>query len=109
MFAKSNRKRTLIMAEFKGTRGTWKYEHDSRTITSSGKDFFKSSKEICTINALSIGQIEAWGNAKLIAAAPEMLQMLKNLLDDNISYWEADEDRASQIYEVEALIKKATE
>lgn len=38
----------------------------------------------------------------------EMLEMLKDILNNNRQYWGEEENSADQIYEVEQLIKKAT-
>lgn len=42
------------------------------------------------------------------SCAPEMLQMLKDILDNNRQYWGEEENSAYQIDEIEELIKKAT-
>ena len=69
--------------EFKGTKGEWKtglfpnLNHPHRTVLTK-----EGSLEICTIN-LDTAEVRA--NAKLIAAAPDLLEALQNLLNTDIN------------------------
>jgi len=87
--------------EFKGTKGEWKFLDDG---TYCEIQIEKPLLSICAINT-NIKECEA--NAKLIAAAPEMFEMLdmiyKSFGGGNIiTFSEKD------INDIEQLIKKAT-
>lgn len=83
------------MSEFKGTKGEWELiESDFFSEIISKKP---SSKSICAIN-MNIDEHKS--NAKLIACAPEMLEMLEYL---NSFCTMNTEDRKK----LELLIKKA--
>lgn len=92
------------MREFKGTKGKWEVFIDS-VITS---EIFIMAGKIPIIRiALNnyVNKKEAIVNAKLIACAPEMLEMLQRA-----EYWCAcvNED-ANIVKDLQQLIKKATE
>jgi len=75
--------------EFKGTKGEWEIytdEFDNHNITNNGH---------------YLGEARSVYDAKLIAAAPEMLEMLLKTLD-NIS-----DEYCNLKEEIEQLIKKA--
>lgn len=100
------------MSEFKGTKGEWIYRE---TVTSSNNGVEKIGvfnknkqgffdKSVCSITVYdSLNESEA--NAKLIACAPEMLEMLEDVL---YAY-----DMGTLEYvnfeSIKTLIKKATE
>jgi len=72
------------MKEFKGTKGKWEIFTDS--IIKS--EIFIITDEMPIIRiALNnyVNKKEAQANAKLIASAPEMFEMLNKILDYNIS------------------------
>jgi hypothetical protein len=85
--------------EFKGTKGEWLIlkQHSSHKINEIATN---ENLSICAINT-NLEQSEA--NAKLIACAPEMLEMLKDILDT------IRECETPRLYQIEELIKKATE
>ena len=86
------------MSEFKGTKGKWEYFNGG---TFREVQIKKPLKSICAVNP-NIEEHEA--NAKLISCAPEMLEMLKDILSGmNNENFEITGD------EIENLIKKATE
>lgn len=87
----------------KHTPGPWKVFHDC-ILSDSGK-----IAEICTKNEISKN---TWHeNAYLIAAAPELLEALQNLLDD-VEYSQKDIPAGAigqrQIRAAKAAIQKAT-
>ena len=81
------------MSEFKGTKGKWKI---LKNEFYSEIRIEESMLSICAINKKAK---EHLANAKLIACAPEMLEMLIDIKD----YLGSDKRQ-----EVEQLIKKAT-
>lgn len=93
------------MSEFKGTKGEWKYEGgDNNSI-----DIILPDDTTISIDRQSryngeyvLGREGMEANAKLIACAPEMLEMLIKL---NGFCTMGKDDRI----ELEQLIKKATE
>ena len=99
------------MSNFKGTKGKWKYEvkygKNRPRITVQipiSENFNKElifgtiSEDDCTVSSCCCTEEHA--NAKLVACAPEMLEMLERL-----SHFEPLGDNE----EINALIKKATE
>lgn len=93
------------MTNFKGTKGNWiikstSYNRSWINISSDkgiiARTFFGEEEPI-------VNEVEAEANAKLIANAPEMLEMLEKVLY-NIS-----EENFTIKEEIEQLIKKATE
>lgn len=87
------------MENFKGTKGDWE---NIEVQTNSG-GFFKIMREsvsICNIITRNLDQAEA--NAKLIACAPEMLDLLSSI--------ENDENQVPKFLwdKIQLLIKKAT-
>lgn len=86
------------MREFKGTKGKWVATRSLSNKFSIVSRTFNDSKEVCEI----ISNEEYEANALLISKAPEMLQMLQNILDN--------EYVSGQTYdEIKQLIKQATE
>lgn len=81
----------------KFTKGDWKFLDDG---TYYEIQIEKPLLSICAINT-NIEDYEA--NAKLISAAPEMLEMLKDVLSGMKS-----ENYQVSTHEIEQLIKKAT-
>jgi len=67
------------MKEFKGTKGKWGFLDDGTYCEIQRKEPLLS---ICAINT---NVVEYEANAKLIASAPEMFEMLNKILDYNIS------------------------
>jgi hypothetical protein len=96
--------------EFKGTKGKWESEDFSKEdfiIKSTDENNMRT--DVCSVHKYSSHDtdFEALANAKLIACAPELLEMLKNILqaveNSNI------ESDVISIEELEQLIKRATE
>lgn len=86
------------MSEFKGTKGKWRtYNSDDDSITIVKED---ESQAIAFLPELFI---ESEANAKLIACAPEMLDLLSSI--------ENDEKQVPKFLwdKIQQLIKKATE
>ena len=85
--------------EFKGTKGVWEYDNDC--VSSS--DISITSNIVCESPMSYIGSMANWeANAKLIAAAPELLEALQEVIkisDRNHIAW----DKAKE------AIKKAIE
>jgi len=99
------------MSEFKGTKGTWKMKKGSEKKKWERRFFVESrnvcdlcntnnSKHICVSLESAVGLEEAEANAKLIAAAPELLAFIKKYY----RYLNLDDQDKAQV-----LIKKATE
>jgi len=101
--------------EFKGTKGKWEVVKNSCYFdVIADYDFEEGASILCVSSSLMTiknGIIESnslseecEANAKLIAAAPEMLEML-----ERCSYWIANcSKEANIIKDIEQLIKKAT-
>lgn len=68
------------MSEFKGTIGNWRYSSEHSQVTTSEKGIVEGSKKICDISEYNKSFEEFEANAKLIAAAPELLEALEELL-----------------------------
>lgn len=83
--------------EFKGTKGKWIVDTEHPSIYSTSEE----GNIICDAPVEWELSMEKWGaNAKLIACAPEMLEMLKEI--DECGYDFGGWDKLEQ------LIKKAT-
>lgn len=69
------------MKEFKGTEGQWKH----RQVSTHNGDFFKviANEDLAICNVTTRNSELARANAQLIASAPEMLEALQNLENDN--------------------------
>jgi len=81
--------------EFKGTKGKWEIKKYSNVTNL----WIKGDEPVCTINSST--DEEAKANAQLIAHAPEMLEMLIDILEqENITQSAHDE--------IKQLITKAT-
>jgi len=89
------------MSEFKGTKGEWKvFNTGDESITIVNED---KSQAIAFLPELFA---DTQANAKLIARAPEMLNMLKNLLS---LYINTDKPSVRITLEAQELINKATQ
>lgn len=62
------------MSETKHTPGPWKYEEATKTIRSGRENYW-----LCTMDSWD-GAVNHEANAKLIAAAPELLEAAKDLI-----------------------------
>lgn len=91
--------------EFKGTKGDWivqcidLYDYKSLSIGSQSENTVIA---LCYIPNKEIEQ-EQKANAKLISKAPEMLEMLKDVLTT------AQSGNMVEAYKIEELINSATE
>ena len=89
--------------EFLGTKDKWRVSSDFTQITTSKKGILEGSKKICEMSDFSKRPEETKANALLISKSPEMLDMLKDIL-------EAQENgEAFHSYKIEQLIKESTE
>ena len=104
--------------DFKGTRGKWKhkkgkrakFEYDNFIIDEYGNHIVKWSNTGNGSHKLTIKESHA--NGLLISKAPEMLEMLKELVisaDDMFNNGEPSETYYQLINRAEQLIKEATE
>jgi len=88
--------------EFKGTKGNWAVYNNS--VTRKGKLGIIMSWDEKGQNPIEVASVytnQAEANAKLISCAPEMLEMLKDIVEqENVS-----QSCHDSIYD---LIKKAT-
>lgn len=91
----SNNSNVLVM-EFKGTKGRWEARLKGQ-ITSS---VYCGNTQIC-LKAKS--NLESKADMLLISKAPEMLEMLKDIVDT------LESGETPHIYKIEQLIKEATE
>jgi len=87
----------------KHTEGNWRYSANYSEITTSRIGILEGSKKICSISDFDKKTEEVKANAKLIATAPEMLEVLETIEND-----------ANQVPEwlwnrIKSVIKKATE
>jgi hypothetical protein len=92
------------------TPGPWSYE-ESKTdggnlflAISSANAELRDSRDVAY---LTLRQAEIRANARLIAAAPDMLAALQSVIHD-LSYDEGRDLAASTIEQVRAAIRKAT-
>jgi len=88
------------MSEFKGTKGNWIINETGYQILNENKD------PLCDVWNFNKPTEEYNANAKLIACAPELLEMLKNLLS---MYINTDKPSIRITLEAQELIKKATQ
>lgn len=93
------------MSEFKGTTGGWELK--------SPNDIMLNKRLIaCSLGEYVSGVYthteECKANAKLIACAPEMLEIIKKFLIE-FEYEDATESECILYHEAKQLIKKATE
>ncbi|MGJ7218681.1 hypothetical protein [Morganella morganii] len=73
--------------EFKGTPGPWSHADSHGLNETAGGAIHGDGKTLCLILGKGIGKEKATANAKLIAAAPDLLNALINLIE----YWKLDE------------------
>ncbi|OCB77995.1 hypothetical protein [Flavobacterium crassostreae] len=68
------------MTKFKGTTKEWRISKDGLEVTASRKGILEGSKRICDIADFGKSEEEKLANAKLIAAAPELLKALSKMI-----------------------------
>ena len=91
------------MSEFKGTKGEWKW--DKECVSSKDKNI--DGNIICESPISFNRSMVNWeSNAKLIAAAPELLEVLQELM---LTYEEKGQLLSFNIDIARQAIKKATE
>lgn len=73
--------------EFKGTPGPWSHADSHGLNETAGGAIHGDGKTLCLILGKGIGKEKATANAKLMAAAPDLLNALINLIE----YWKLDE------------------
>jgi hypothetical protein len=74
----------------KWTKGNWRVADDFSEVTTSPVGVLEGSKCICKISFFDKTTKEVQANARLIATAPEMLELLKQI-DESMSIRELDE------------------
>lgn len=67
------------MAEFKGTNEDWRLTNDFSEVTTSRVGILEGSKSICAINQYGKPREEIEANAKIIASAPELFEVVREL------------------------------
>ena len=97
------------MTEFKGSKGKWIVHLRSNGLAkgiyiSSGQKYFLA-------HVIEHGRTdkENSANALLVSKAPEMLQMLETYVKDLKNIVTVSDARDQRIYQIETLIKEATE
>lgn len=108
-----------MKTEFKGTQGKWEVVNDP-TVDYIDGIYYEGFAVVYDLGRKQIANVPAyefWGqtfetakaNAKLISKAPEMLGMLMNYINDLKNIVPQSDARDNRIYQVEKLIKEATE
>ncbi|MEY1087276.1 hypothetical protein AB7160_00265 [Morganella morganii] len=90
--------------EFKGTPGPWSHADSHGLNETAGGAIHGDGKTLRLILGKGIGKEKATANAKLMAAAPELLEQLIRLRDIIASYFPDDDDHLDV---VDAVINKA--
>ncbi|MGJ7215384.1 hypothetical protein, partial [Morganella morganii] len=90
--------------EFKGTPGPWSHAGSHGLNETAGGAIHGDGKTLCLILGKGIGKEKATANAKLMAAAPELLEQLIRLRNKIADYHPDDDDHLDL---VDAVIKKA--
>ena len=98
------------MSKFKGSKGEWKFEYDNSS--SEWFDIFSDNGSLLSRNynnrSKSFEEIKA--NALLISKAPQMSEMLKEVLEIQKSFiGSVNIELVYKTKEMEQLIKEATE
>ncbi|ATF52910.1 hypothetical protein [Morganella morganii] len=86
--------------EFKGTPGPWLHADSHGLNETAGGAIHGDGKTLCLVMGKSIGKEKATANAKLMAAAPEMIDFLLRI---NGAYYLSDKHQS----ELNSIIKKA--
>lgn len=72
--------------EFKGTPGPWSHADSHDLNETAGGAIHGDGKTLCLVLGKGIGKEKATANAKLMAAAPEMLDALIKIVEMNQQY-----------------------
>jgi len=95
------------MSEFKGTKGKWEvidnYDNDRKIYVGTDNG---EGDEVYSVETSEMTYMEDFANAKLIAHAPELLEMVKLLVD---RLEENGLGKLDAISRAKELIKSATE
>lgn len=73
--------------EFKGTPGPWSHSDNHGLNETVGGAIHGGGNTLCLVMGKGIGKERATANAKLMSAAPDLLNALINLIE----YWKLDE------------------
>lgn len=100
------------MSEFKGTPGPWKYNANTRQIgvvDTSDTQSYGMMLSVAYIDECDHSEYAS--NARLIAAAPDLLEALQNLMtrvqyDKDAKHWFTDEQKAARAAIAKALGEK---
>lgn len=101
----------MTAKQFRGTKGKWEYTNKSNTLFSIGSSGTTFAEVYLPFDADDITEAEA--NAKLIAAAPDMLEALQSIIE----YWNTPQSGSlslhdhitHSLYLAEKAINKALE
>ncbi|WP_210453505.1 hypothetical protein [Pantoea ananatis] len=74
------------MSEFKGSIGPWEHYGPSGYQHSMGGYVESGDGKVCDVSGFDVGSDKAKANARLIAAAPELLEALQKLISDYDRY-----------------------
>ncbi|MGP2449066.1 hypothetical protein ACTUSR_08160 [Pantoea stewartii subsp. indologenes] len=77
------------MSEFKGSIGPWEHYGPSGYQHSMGGYVESGDGKVCDVSGFDVGSDKAKANAKLIAAAPELLEALQALVSEYGEYFDA--------------------
>ncbi len=72
--------------EFKGTPGSWLHADSYGLNETAGGAIHGDGKTLCLVLGKGIGKEKATANAKLMAAAPELLDALIKIVEMNQQY-----------------------
>ncbi|HGY3148248.1 TPA: hypothetical protein ACNVU4_002314 [Morganella morganii] len=90
--------------EFKGTPGPWTHADSYGLNETAGGAIHGDGKTLCLVLGKGIGKEKAIANAKLMAAAPELLEQLIRLRNKIADYHPDDDDHLDV---VDSVINKA--
>lgn len=90
--------------EFKGTPGPWVHAGGNSLTETIGGAINGDGKTLCLVLGKGIGKEKATANAKLMAAAPELLEQLIRLRNKIADHHPDDDDHLDV---VNAVINKA--
>ncbi|MDH0357157.1 hypothetical protein [Morganella sp. GD04133] len=90
--------------EFKGTPGPWTHSDSYGLHETIGGSIHGGGNTLCHVMGKGIWKGKATANAKLIAAAPEILEQLIRLRNKITDY---DPDDDDHLHIVDAVINKA--
>ncbi|HAS1807610.1 TPA: hypothetical protein I4G93_25680 [Enterobacter hormaechei subsp. xiangfangensis] len=93
------------MKEFKGCKGDWVH-HKPHGYQHSVGGWIQSEKgKVCDVAGLDVGREAAFANARLIAAAPDLLEALLSIV--NMDYQPTDDESDKVYLKARAAISKA--